>query len=123
MEAAVVVIVVLFAILAVGYFWCHFDSKKRDVVVVGHEPGTVKQRANTSFNGLFWKDASGSGDLNKRRRAIRGIGPTISVGLEAGPQGTKVTAWKSSWTTHYGIPALAFASWRQKRKVLRRGAR
>jgi hypothetical protein len=70
------------------------------------EPDQVVQIIREAFTGpgaLLWTTASGPGDINMRRRGVRG-GITMSIDVAPGPGGgSQVEMWASETVAYLGV--------------------
>ena len=120
-SAFILILILLIVGILILTFWMNGSAKRQDETQVKLSPTRVADVVNDAFGSVFWKDVSGPGDLNKRRRTINGSGPVISVDinqLENG--GSHVAVWMSHWTNRGPAVLGADQVMRQKKKVLRR---
>lgn len=131
METGSVVVLVLIglAVLLIFYMQVYGKAKRTDVVTVSMDVEQAAEEVEKCF-GPMWKNWRGSGDINMKRRTGMGsitsvarenggLGPVISVNIEpAANGGSNVSIWLGWWFSQAGIPYLAGAALRQKRKIL-----
>ncbi|GIF77864.1 hypothetical protein [Asanoa siamensis] len=71
-----------------------------------HDPATVVQVVREAFAGpraVLWTSTGGPGDINMRRRGVRG-GITMSIDVEPAPGGGSfVDMWASSTVNYLGV--------------------
>lgn len=123
MEFGGILLLVLLGLLAL-IVWGYVESaqaKQQRETKVKLSTARAADIVEQSFPSLLWADASGPGDINKRRRTMNDSGPVISVDIEALPDGaTHVSAWMSGWTSRYGMANLAGSAKRMTRRLIRR---
>lgn len=123
MDAGVACVLILVAFVGfIGVIaWWGSEAKKQQETVVKISRQRAIDAVEQSFNGLLWADVDGPGVINKRRRAMRGDGPTISVDFdEAANGGVQVSTWMSAWVSQMGLANFPLAAIRQKKKLLAR---
>ncbi|TWP32999.1 hypothetical protein [Leekyejoonella antrihumi] len=122
MSSVVSVLIVIAVIAFLGvYLWWQSEAKKTHGTVVPLNQQAVADLVRGSFNGVLWKDVPGPGHINKKRRALRGEGATVSVDIEPAAQGgTEVSTWMSAWRSRYGFASFGGAAYRQKKRLLKR---
>ena len=119
MEYLVGMIILLFALLALG--WWQTAQAKAQVSIITQMPiALAAQVVQDSFGRLGWSQVSGRGDLNFKARVPMN-GPILSVSFEEqdGVDGCEVSVWMSEWTSRYGIANGAPVASRQRKKILK----
>ncbi len=113
-----------FALIAglVGFLvWQYIETQRAlatTTVVTAHAPDDVARIVQGAFGGpraVLWTTAGGPGDINMRRRGVRG-GITMSIDIEPRPGGgSNVEMWASQ-TIVYLFVLVNFAGVVNRRK-------
>lgn len=119
MESLVVLaIIALVALFAVN-IWFSVAAGTTTTVESHRSPAELEAIIQKCFLGVTWPRVEGRGQINRRMRTPFVGGPTVSVDLEPGPNGTEVSVWMSGWSgmrylANFALPALL-----KKRKVVK----
>lgn len=124
MESALCLMIVA-GVFAIG-IWQLVESRNAlatTSITTSYSPQQVFEIIEGAFGGarsILWTNTGGAGDINKRRRGVRG-GITMSIDIEPGPGGgSRVDMWASETVVYLGfLHNFAGVVNRRKRAIAR----
>lgn len=101
--------------------WAGNEAKKDDETVVRMSPARVADLVDDNVGKVLWSRVDGEGDLNYKRRSVKGDGPTLSIAMEElGDGRTRVNVAMTRWRVTYGLVVhFGVSAWRLKRKLMK----
>lgn len=118
MEALTFIVVVLLALVGFSIY-ASGQAKTAAVISTDLSPAEARQRVQSAFGKILWKQVGGDGQMNFRRRMAKYEGPTLSVVVSPLGAGSTVEVWMSAWTSILAIAVGGEFAWLQKRKVIK----
>ena len=98
------ILILLVVVLLALSIWTTILAKRQYQAVTTLNSTRAQQTIEKSFKPMLWAQADGPGDINRRRRQIRGPGAIVSVKLKTLPDGkTQVSSWVSEFESKFGL--------------------